>query len=87
MTPAVLTTHRKLNEQAQRVLRFMIERGGISRRDGLELGILNVPARVLDIRTAYGPESVRTDMVERDGASFAVYRFVGLTDPQGDLGL
>ena len=70
--------HKPLGARAQAVLRYMQENGGISRRDGLRLGILNVPARILDIRTAYGADSILTDMVSVDGSEeFAVYRFTG----------
>jgi hypothetical protein len=65
----------KLNAQAQQVLDYMLERGGISRREAMELGCLNLPARVLDIRTAYGPESVVTEMWPPDGKQYAVYKF------------
>jgi hypothetical protein len=76
----------KLNQQAQQVLDYMVERGGISRREAMELGILNLPARVLDIRTAYGPESVVTEMWPPDGKTqYAVYRFRGIGEPQTSL--
>jgi hypothetical protein len=75
----------KLNAQAQQVLDYMIERGGISRREAMELGCLNLPARVLDIRTAYGPESVVTEMWPPDGKQYAVYRFRGIGEPQTSL--
>jgi hypothetical protein len=76
----------KLNAQAQQVLDYMLERGGISRREAMELGILNLPARVLDIRTAYGPESVVTEMWPPDGTGqYAVYRFRGLREEQAEL--
>jgi hypothetical protein len=76
----------KLNAQAQQVLDYMIERGGITRREAMELGILNLPARVLDIRTAYGPESVVTEMVAPNGGrEYAVWRFRGIGEPQHSL--
>lgn len=83
MTNAVVTCHKPLGEQAQKVLRWMIERGGITRREAMDLGVLNLPARVLDIRTAYGPESVVTEMWPPDGeTTYAVYRFRGFGPAQ-----
>lgn len=79
MSPATLVAHRPLGAQAQRALQAMIERNGLSRREAMDLGIANLPARVLDIRRSYGDASVRTDMVSvNGGAEFAVYHFVAL---------
>ena len=85
--PSVLVAHKPLNKQAQLVLQYMIERGGITRREAMDLGILNLPARVLDIRTSFGPESIKTEMVSVDGsAEFAVWKFTGAL-VQGSLAL
>lgn len=88
MTPAVLTAHKPLNSQCQKVLRYMVERGGISRREAMDLNVLNLPARILDLREAFGDDAVRTTMHPPDGeVQHAVYVWAATSERQGELPL
>lgn len=81
MNTAVLVTHRPLGRQAQRALQYMIERGGLTRAEAMELGIANLPAEVGRIREALGESKVVTEMWPADAPrsqQHAVYRFRGL---------
>lgn len=85
MTPAPCTTvaHKPLGAQAQQVLRYMIEHGGIDKRDAMELGIWNLPGRIYDIRQAFGDAAVAS--VEQGEARWVVYQWRGEIAEQGVL--
>lgn len=90
MSTAVLVNHRPLGRQAERAKQYMIERGGLTRAEAMDLGIANLPAEVGRIRKAYGESSVVTEMWPPDALrsqQHAVYRFRGFGEAQQELGL
>lgn len=88
MTPAVLIAHKPLGRQAQRALQYMIEKGGVTRREAMDIGIANLPAEVGRIRRAFGDSAVLTEMWPPNGATqHVVYRWRGPSDSQGHLGI
>lgn len=86
--PATLTPARALPAKAQLALRMMKERGSLTADEARALGCgSRLAARVLEIKEAYGESSVADEWVTVGRVRVKAYRFVGLTDPQGDLGL
>lgn len=89
MTPATLVSHRPLAEQAQQVLRAMVERGGLTQAEAYDLRprCTRLAARVKDLREAYGDSAVE-GVWETDGRSRWVrYKWVGELAQQTSLGL
>ena len=85
---SVLIAHKPLGRQAQRALQYMIERGGITRKEAIEIDIANLPAEVGRIRAAFGDSAVLTEMWPPNGTTqHAVYRWRGPSESQTHLGI
>lgn len=86
--PATLIEHPALKPQAQLALRLLIERGSLTTLEALDAGAgIRLPARIKEIRKAFGDDGVVETQWERtNGSRYARYVWRG-TDEQTALNL
>jgi len=89
MTPAVLTAHARLSPLAQRCLKVLVEHPtGVTEAEARELGCGHrFPARVLEIRRAFGQHAVEATWESAGKSRWVRYRWAGNREPQAELPL
>ena len=74
-----------LKPQAQRCVRLMRAREGLTTLEAMHAGIGRLSARVLEIRAVFGDESVVTERVAGRGSPYARYVWRGPDTMQTEL--
>ena len=84
----MLIAHTPLKPQCQTILKVMIERGSITKREAAEFDCWNLPARILEIREAFGADAVETVTEPNRGrGTHGRYYWRGDIAEQRELGL